>query len=499
MSEHIRSLIVIVVLAAIFFAIARKSSSAFISDEDFTRRRNIWFAMTIAAFLSQNFWLYIAILIPLLLYAKRYEPKALSLYFITIFVLPMAVVQIPGMGVVNYIFELSHARILSLFILLPAFLVLRRQSDITPFGRIWPDKLFAAFLLLSVVLYSRGNNYAEATLTNTMRAAFYMFIDVFLPYYVISRSLKNLKDFRDALFSFLLAIMIIALFAVFESLKGWLLYSSVVRELQLAKAYTGYMGRGDLIRAIVSTGHPIALGYLMIVGMGLFFLLQYYIPQKNIRWLGMTLLIAGLIASLSRGPWVGAVALIVIFIATGRYAARRFMMLTLVVMLVFSFGSMLPGGEKLINLLPFIGSTDKQNIDYREDLLTNSMIVIKRNPWFGSTDYLSTPEMEAMRQGENIIDIVNSYIGVALDQGFTGLSLYVSFFALTMLGIYRAMRSIQDRDGEEYLLGRALLATLVGILVTIFTVSSITIIPLVYWSVAGLGVAYAQMVRNKTN
>ena len=78
---------------------------------------------------------------------------------------------------------------------------------------------------------------------------------------------------------------------------------------------------------------------------------------------------------------------------------------------------------------------------------------------------------------------------------FTGLSLYVSFFALTMLGIYRAMRSLQDRDGEEYLLGRALLATLVGILVTIFTVSSITIIPLVYWSVAGLGVAYAQMVR----
>ncbi|MNJ71236.1 hypothetical protein D3C77_677560 [compost metagenome] len=34
-----------------------------------------------------------------------------------------------------------------------------------------------------------------------------------------------------------------------------------------------------------------------------------------------------------------------------------------------------------------------------------------------------------------------------------------------------------------------------GILVIIFTVSSITIIPTVYWSIAGLGVAYIQRVR----
>lgn len=44
-----------------------------------------------------------------------------------------------------------------------------------------------------------------------------------------------------------------------------------------------------------------------------------------------------------------------------------------------------------------------------------------------------------------------------------------------------------------------LLATLIGILVIIFTVSSITFIPVVYWSVAGLGVAYIQMVRRLHN
>lgn len=148
----------------------------------------------------------------------------------------------------------------------------------------------------------------------------------------------------------------------------------------------------------------------------------------------------------------------------------------------------------MINLLPFIGMTEKGTIDYREDLITSSMIVIQRNPWFGSVDYLKNPEMEALRQNGRI-DVVNTYIGVALEKGFVGLGLFVAFFTLVLLGIYQAVRSIPDKDSEEHLLGRALLATLLAILAIITTVSSITIIPIVYWSVAGLGVAYAQMVR----
>jgi O-antigen ligase len=83
---------------------------------------------------------------------------------------------------------------------------------------------------------------------------------------------------------------------------------------------------------------------------------------------------------------------------------------------------------------------------------------------------------------------------VALSFGLVGLTLFVAFFATVLLGIRKAMRSF-PKDDETRRLGRALLATLVGILVTIVTVSSITIIPVVYWSVAGLGVAYIQMTR----
>ncbi len=56
------------------------------------------------------------------------------------------------------------------------------------------------------------------------------------------------------------------------------------------------------------------------------------------------------------------------------------------------------------------------------------------------------------------------------------------------------MRNLADRNDEHYLLGQALFSTLLGILVIIFTVSSISVIPVIYWSVAGLGVAYARML-----
>lgn len=490
MPENLRALIIILVLATTFFACAHRSVCDITEAGNFTRRRNLWFILTLAAFLTYSFWVYILIAIPLLIYANRHESNPPALFFFIMFVLPMATVQIPGVGLINYFFNLSHARILALLILLPAFFYLQRQDDTHPFGRTGPDKALTAYLLLTIMLYLR-----ETTLTDTLRQGFYLFTDVFLPYFVISRSLKNLQAFRDALLSLVLAIMVLAPFAIFEAIKHWLLYSTLTDVLELEGGMTRYLGRDGMLRAIATAGQPIALGYLMVVGMGYYMFLQRSIQQKFIRRFGMLLLAAGLIAPLSRGPWVGAAVLIVVFIATGRYAIRRLMSLALAAMLALPLVSMLPGGEMAVNLLPFIGTTEKKNIDYREELITNSMIVIQRNPWFGSVDYLNTPEMEAMRQGEGIIDIVNTYIRVALETGFMGLGFFVAFFALTLWGIYRAMRSILDRDSEEHLLGRVLLATLLAILVIIFTVSSITVIPIVYWSVAGLGGAYAQMMR----
>lgn len=494
MPEHLRALLIILFLSTALFALAGRPSSVIIGRENFLRRRNLWLGLTLAAFLAHSFWIYTFIAIPMLIYANRHESNAPALFFSILFALPMAFFLIPGWGLINYFFELSHARILALVILLPAIFSLARQNNSLPFGRPWADKIFVAYLMLSVMLYLR-----ETSLTDTLRQTFYLFVDVFLPYFVISRSLKSLSAFRDALLSFVMAIMLLAPIAIFESFKHWLLYSPLLDVLNLEALMTGaYLGRDNMLRVIASAGHPIALGYLMVAGMGFYLFLQRSFQQKLVRRSGALLLAAGLIAPLSRGPWVGAAVLLIVFIATGRNPARRLIGFALAGILAVSLIAMLPGGERIINLLPFIGATEKSTIDFREELLTTSMTVILHNPWFGSVNYLETPEMEALRQN-GLIDVVNTYIGIALGQGFVGLGLFVGFFALVVVSVYRSMRSLSDQDCEEHLLGRALLATLLAILFIIFTVSSITFIPIVYWSIAGLGVAYTQMVRSQAD
>ncbi len=498
MPESLRALVVILLLSALFFKFAEPAAFDISGKANFVRRRNLWYILTIIAFIAHSFWVYAIFTIILLIKERKRESNIPALFFFLLFVLPMATVQISGLGLMSHIFDLTHARLLELFILLPAYLKLRKQGSVLPFGKTWTDVFFAAYLILDVAFTLRGNNWAPGSFTNTLREAFVRFIDIFLPYYVISRSLRSIQDFRDALHSLVMSIGVLAPLAIFEAYKFWLLYSAATNELGMEGKLTGYMSRGDMLRAIVTTGQPIVLGYIMLVGIGSYLYLQRFVRNKNMRLLGIGLLVAGLIASVSRGPWVAAVALAIVFIATGQYALRRFIFAILFAGLALGLASALPEGEKYINMLPFVGTSESENVTYRQDLLTNSMIVIERNFWFGSADYLSTPEMQSMIQGEGIIDIVNSFIGVALERGVVGLGLFVTFFVLILLGLLRSLYSIRDKASEEHLLGQALLATMTGILVTIFTVSSITFVPIIYWSMSAVSVAYMQMIKTRT-
>lgn len=488
MPEHIRALIVILFLSGIVFVFARQAATQVIGNAAFIRKRNLWVAITLAAFLAHNFWIYILVASALMLFVRTQESNPAALFFFLLFAVPAIGVQIPGMGLINYFFALSHQRLLALIILLPVFFNLIGKQQNFSFGRSLPDKLLAAYIMLVILLYLR-----ETTVTDTLRQGFYEFIDVFLPYYVISRSLKDIKSLREAMFCFLVAVMILALIGLFEAFRHWHLYDGLQHVLGIPGTFSGYGERAGLLRASASVG-TIPLGYLMAVGIGFYLYLQRSLQSKLIRQTGFLLLLAGLVVALSRGPWVGAIFLYIVFILTGKQVINRlgkFLVTGLVALILLSF---LPTGEKIVNLIPFIGETAQENVSYRERIIENSLIVINRHPWFGSIDYRETPEMEALRQGQGIIDIVNTYIGIALEAGYVGLSLFVGFFIMIGWNIYRSFRNRLDRSSEEYLLGRALLATLAGILFTIFTTGDGSIIPIVFWSVAGLGAAYTNII-----
>jgi O-antigen ligase len=492
MPEHLRALIVILLLAIFTFTFAKKMLESLISPQQFKRWRNAWLIVTLIVFLAGNFWVYALVGALFLWFISKREENKFAFFFVLLFAAPNLSAHIPGFGLLNFLFTIDYVRLLSFTILLPAYLSLRKKSDTLAFGKNWPDKFLLVYLILDVVLLMRGTSFADA-----MRGGLYNFTDAFLPYYVASRGLKNFKQLKEVIIAFVFASLLAGVIAIFEYSRHWLLYSTLKDALNINWALGNYLSRGGDLRAMASFGQPIVLGYVMVITLGFCLFVAKSIKSRIVRLFGLVLVLAGLFASLSRGPWIGAVILIIVFIAIGPYAIKRLATLAIAVLLVIPFLGQIPGGQTIINMMPFVGSTDQENVSYRVELLDNANIVFRRFPMLGSVDYRDQLASMGMTQGEGIVDVVNSYIGIVLEYGLVGLSLFLGFFWLVLLSIYRSMKKISDKKSEVHLFGRTLLSCLLAILVTIFTVSSIGIIPVIYWAIAGLGVAYARLVRTQ--
>jgi len=512
MLENLKYLFIILVISIPIFWMVKYTFASLLPEDQITRYRNVWIAITLIIFISHNFWLYVVLSVIAIQLAQLRESNKVAIYFVLLFAMPPVWIGVAGLGI-DKLFEMNSSRLLELAILLPAFLTLVNQKDSLAFGSTTPDKLLGAYLLLVVAFQLRGTS-----ITDTLRIGLYAFTDIFLPYYVISRSLRDIGHFKVAMAAFVVAAILLSGSAIYEYASFQLLYASLGKDLNAQIQLTSMLARDNSLRAIVTTGQPIVLGYVVMVGLGFFLYIKRFISHFVARQLLLALLAGGSFAAISRGPWVGVLAMLIVFIALGHRPIRNMSLLIAGSVLAFSLAATLPGGERLINLLPFIGKTESGDVEYRKDLFTHALIVIQRNPMFGSTDYLNTPEMKAMLQGQGIIDVVNSYLGIALANGLLGLVLFASFFLSILWGIYNALRQFQTlqvehlifgakrflarpevRLDEHYMLGVTLLAVLIAILITISTVSSIVLIPVVYWAVAGMGVAYIQMLRRNRN
>ena len=493
MPENIRSLIVILIIALFGFAFAKKAVSGVVSDSTYNQWRKIWLLLTISAFTIPGYWLFMAIgAILIYKFTKPIENKV-ALYFILLFIAPPIHMEIPGFGIINYFFIFSYPRLVSLTVLLPAAIAISKQNEFK-FGKSWTDKVILLFMLQFFLMIS-----FDASITDGMRKAFYMFLDVFLPYYVASRGIKNMEQLRTVFVAFIIPALILSIIGILENGKSWLLYNSVYDHLGVEYDISHYIGRMGGIRAVTSFDISIIFGYFLAVAMGFYLVIYPSIQSKIIKYLGFLILSLGLVSSLSRGPWVGATVLFIVYTLQGKNKFKKISILALLGMTLLAALLTVPGGQKYLNLLPFIGTTESENVEYREKLFDNAIIVINRNPFLGtlgSDKYLQEPEMQELRQGQNIIDIVNSYILVALISGYIGLSLFVSAFVSVIAGIISYKRYIKNKSVELHNIGSALVSILISIMLMIATASSIGAIPLIYLTVMGLGVAYTQVVIN---
>ena len=492
MPEHLRALVVILVLSVTVFKLAeRPLTAAAISLRDYRRRRNLWFAVTLIAFFSFNFWVYLAVAGAVIFHFGRRDRNPFALYCMLLFAVPPFGAPLPTLGVVNYLFDINHLELLNLTLLLPAAWRLARAPRApNSVGRV-TDWLIVSYFLLIVALTANADGLSA---TVVLRTAVINSLDILLCYYVASRSLASREAMRETLATFVISGVLMATVAMFEFVRGWLLYSSLDESMGLSWAFGSYMMRGaESLRAMASTGHSIILGYVMAVCGGMLIYLRVLVPQVGL-WRLATLAIGGALAcSLSRGPWVGAAAGLLLGVGIGRGAGKRVVKFMAIGSLIGFALLLTPLGPKILKYIPFVGDIDDSTISYRQELFRVSLIVIRENPWFGTFDALANPLMEELRQGEGIIDTVNSYIVVALSYGIVGLALFAGAFITAGWGVWRLHRGFgRGADPEAEHLARALLAVLAAIMITIATASPISAIPPVYWSMIGVAVAYAR-------
>lgn len=467
------------------------------APQDYRRRCLLWFTVTLAAFVSHNFWLFIAVVGLVLVLSLKSEPNRFALYFGLILAVPPITASLPGLGFFNELFAINLQRLLALCVLLPAALALSKRGQTEPAGRLWCDRLLLAYLGLEVLL-----TLPYRTATSVLRdSVFYAITDVWLPYYVASRAVRSLPAFRDVIGTFVVSAMVVALILLFEFLRLRLLYSALAPAMGVFDyGWSTYLGRADGMRAQGSIGHPIAAGYTCAVALGLYLYLRTRVPPGWKRHLGACVLIGGLGGALSRAPWVGAALTLVVFVLLGPAPGRGLMRIGGTVLALVPVLLVTPQGRKLIDLLPWIGTVEAHNVEGRERLGEVAFRVFLETPFFGRFDVLSHPEMESLRGGHGIIDLVNTYVVVALRGGGVALTLFVGFFVVAMVGLYKRMRQIPDPADEQRVLGRALLATLIGVLFMIGTVSPVLDIPTLYWCLGGLAVGYAHTaVRRAEN
>jgi O-antigen ligase len=468
---YLKELIVVLGLSVIVFTFAKPTALQFSAESDFKRRRNVWIILTIAAFLSPSIWLFALFAAPVLYWGGKKDSNPLAFYLLLLTIIPPISRQIPTIGI-KQLFDLDIYRLLSLCVLIPAAWRLRKSQDQ---GRIRGlrsmDLLLLGYGALQTLMFvppdPAQSNYVvlHNSATNVLRSAFLFYLDVYVLYYVGSRTVTTRGAIREALAAFVLSCALMASIAVFEAVRHWLLYADLFARWGGDQLRTQYYVRAGLLRAEASSGQPLALGYLLTVGLGFWLYLQSRLAGGWGRKLAMTIvLLAGLLVCFSRGPWLAA---LVVFLAYSAFRPGRSSRLLKAAMLLLVLGGLIllsPLGAQLREILPFSGGTAAQtSLDYRERLFDASWQIIQAHPILG--DQLALVHMQGMRQGQGIIDVVNTYLAVTLYHGLIGLALFLAFQLLPLYRLRHAARQLLPSELDAALLAASIAATFVGMII----------------------------------
>lgn len=409
----------------------------------------------------------------------------LPVYLLLVAIAPPIFVDLRDVGPIDFLMRLDAYRTLSLSLLLPFLLgPARRLKGSKP---TWLAVADACMLVYSVLLLNR--TIAEVSLSVVGRGVTEHVLDFLLPYFALSRGLRHPTILRMSLQMLLVGACFVSAVACVEFATGHLFYQQY-QWLYGSGFALGTLSRGGWIRANGSAG-PLATAVLLMVALGVWTMLRPAVLRR-VHYVVPCLLVLGIGATMSRGPWLATGVLLGCLLMLRRWRVLPFLALAVVVAVSLAIAWTSGFDNVITDILAFGPSADNTalfNVRYRQELLNTAIALIEQSPLWGVSNYYAY--MEHLRQGEGIIDLVNTYVLVTLNTGLVGLTFFLVpwMIASTQLGSL-----VEPADVVE---AKRWLAIAVAMLAVIVTVSPVTLIQPLLLAVLGGCIGRASRIQER--
>lgn len=297
-----------------------------------------------------------------------------------------------------------------------------------PRSRLEWDVVALSVVVLIALALVRGTS-----MSHHIRMLLKIVMDLGLPYYIVSRGLRDSNSLRLALVWLAAGGIILAAILGFEVLKGWPIYNQLYHIYQVPATIL-VKARAGMLRAGGPFVEPTSAAMLLSLCTVALYVGRDFFRTRWHYFLMMGAALAGLMMPQSRGAWIGlCVAVALCDLMRGRYFVLTAKALALggFVSLMFLGAAFSPYLSEQLGLSG--GSRD--TTDYRQLLLDRGMQEFWHHPFTGASMPDLTVRLADLVQGEGIVDFVNTYLWIALISGLIGLFIFIGAFIYFLVKI----------------------------------------------------------------
>ena len=342
-------------------------------------------------------------------------------------------VSVPG---INYLITLSYYKVAVIVLLAPLFF---RLGEVSRLKWNLTDSFVCTFVVVTTLL-----TFREGKVTSVLRFFVDSCLIYIIPYFVISRVIKSINDIHYCAVAMLvLAIIISAILFVSQVIQVDIYEAFNPRsKYNIIREY-----RGGFLRLSGPLSSPL-IGFTMLCGyLALDILKKHIVIPPVIYWSIVLMFGLAVLFSGSRAGLFSFIMGIIIYWYFIKLSSekRLLFILSVVILLV---------AEMLFGISAMLLYEDEYGtFDYRIELYTASWLFLQQNPLFGGQSFLDSGYFNHLVTGFGIIDIVSTYLQIALQYGFVSLILFVGMYLSIVLPLAKKLLLIGENvlDSSRYI------------------------------------------------